>query len=83
MIPRESAVSDHDYVDVPNMAVLSTFEEVVVEYIAGYVVKSSEKAIAWTEYKLALRAQEERNIDTSVPSLVRSQWTGKAIKVHH
>ena len=40
MIPRESAVSDHDYVDVPNMPVLSTFKETVVEYIAGYVVKS-------------------------------------------
>ena len=63
MIPREPAASDHDYVDVPNMPVLSTFKEAVVEYIAGYVVKSTEKVIACTECKLALRAQEERNVE--------------------
>ena len=46
MIPREPAASDHDYADVLNMPVLSTYKEAVVEYIAGYVVKSTEKAIA-------------------------------------
>ena len=44
MIPREPAASDHDYVDVPNMPELLSFKEAVVEYIAGYVVKSIEKS---------------------------------------
>ena len=82
MIPREPAVSDHDSVDVPNMAVLLTFKEAVVEYIAGYVVKSTD-IIACTECKLTLRTQEEQHVESSVPSLVRSQWNGKATTVRH
>ena len=76
MIPREPAASDHDYVDVPNMPVLSTYKEAVVEYIAGYVVKTTEKGIACTECKLALRAQDERSVESSVPSLVRCKVRG-------
>ena len=80
MIPREPAASDHDYADVPNMPVLSTYKEAVVEYIAGYVVKSTEKAIACTECKLALRAQDERSVESSVPSLVRCKDRGGPVK---
>ena len=80
MIPREPAASDHDYVDVPNMPVLSTYKEAVVEYIAGYVVKSTEKAIACTECKLALRAPDERYVESSVPSLVRCKDRGGLVK---
>ena len=61
MMPREPAISDHDYVDVPNMP--STFKDTVVEYIAGYVVKSTEKAIMCTECKLGPRTREERNLE--------------------
>ena len=62
------------------MPVLSTFKEAVVEYTAGYVVKSTEKAIACTECKLALHAQEERNVKSSVPSLVRCKDRGGLVK---
>ena len=80
MMPRELAASDHDYVDVPSMPVLSTFKEADVDYTAGYVVKSTEKAIACTECKLALHAQEERNVKSSVPSLVRCKDRGGLVR---
>ena len=69
MIPRKPAVSDYDYVDVAKMPVLSTFKEAVVEYIAGYVVKSTEKSIATYLVRLFYRSSQCR--DLSKP---RSKW---------
>ena len=77
---REPAVTDHDYADVPNMTVLSPFKEAVVEYIAGYVVKSVEKTTVCTECKVALRAPEEPCMESPTPSLVRCKDRGGVVK---
>jgi hypothetical protein len=58
---------DHDYVDIPNKAVLSQYKQAVVTYIAGYVVRMVKQKVNCTECKLALT--EDGKLATTVQKI--------------
>ena len=57
--PRVPLTSDHDYVNIPNKAILSQYKKAVVSYIAGYVVRMVKRKIKCAECHLTLTAEDE------------------------
>ena len=55
---RSPSKADHDYADVPNVSTLSAYKNSVIAYIAGYVVKMSERYITCEECIAALTTGE-------------------------